>query len=98
LSGATVGGVTGLMVGGGIGGTFGMLKEGFLEFHPFAGPGGMPLTPASCAREAAVKRDVVSATANTLATKSDLSFAGFSRLPMGFLPALSMILWAQLSQ
>ena len=33
-----VGGVTGLIVGGGIGGTCGALKEGFLEFHPFAGP------------------------------------------------------------
>jgi hypothetical protein len=78
LSGATVGGVTGLIVGGGIGGTCGVLKEGFLEFHPFAGPGGMPLTPASCAREADV-----SATASNippLPTKSDLTFAGAIRL------------------
>jgi hypothetical protein len=100
LSGETVvGGVTGLIVGGGIGGNCGALKEGFLEFHPFAGPGGMPLTPASCAREA----DVSATARNTLplirlATKSDLSVAGFSRLPMGLLPAPSMILRAQLSQ
>jgi len=86
LSGATVVGVTGLIVGGGIGGgIFGALKEGFLEFHPFAGPGGMPLTPASCAREAAARRDVSATASNTLPlirppTKSDLSFAGAIRL------------------
>jgi hypothetical protein len=81
LSGATAVGVTGLIVGGGIGGGIaGALKEGFLEFHPFAGPGGMPLTPASCAREAAARTEVSAAASNTLPlirlpTKSDLSFA-----------------------
>jgi hypothetical protein len=79
LSGAAVGGITGLIVGGGIGGGIcGKLKEGFLAFHPFAGPGGMPLTPASCAREADV-----SATANKMLplmpTQSDLSSAGAIR-------------------
>jgi hypothetical protein len=67
LSGATVVGITGLIVGGGIGGgIFGKLKEGFLEFHPFAGPGGMPLTPASCAREAAARVDASATASNTL--------------------------------
>ena len=65
-------------MGGGIGGGIcGKLKEGLLEFHPFAGPGGMPLTPAFCAKEA----DVSATASNTLPlmrlpTKSDLSFAG----------------------
>jgi len=82
LSGATVVGVTGLIVGGGIGGGIvGALKEGFLEFHPFAGPGGMPLTPASCAREAAARKDASATASNILPlvrlrTKSALSFAG----------------------
>jgi hypothetical protein len=106
LSGATVVGVTGLIVGGGIGGGIvGALKEGFLEFHPFAGPGGMPLTPASCAREAAARTDVSATASNTLPlirlpTKSDLSFAGAIRLDQleGLFPTLSMILRAQLSQ
>src|SRR3989441_8225163 len=51
----TVGGITGLMVGGGIAGTLaalpmplGSLTEPFGP-RAFAGPGGMPLTPASCA-------------------------------------------------
>jgi hypothetical protein len=85
LSGATAGGVTGLIVGGGIGGGFGILREGFLEFHPFAGPGGMPLTPASCAREAAARTDVSATASNALPlirllTKRDFSFAGVIRL------------------
>jgi hypothetical protein len=94
LSGAAVGGITGLIVGGGIGGGIcGKLKEGFLEFHPFAGPAGMPLTPAFCAREV----DVSATASNTLplilpTTKSNC------RSPMGLLPALSMLLRAQLSQ
>ena len=80
MNGATVVGITGLIVGGGIEGTFAVLKEGFLEFHPFAGPGGMPLTPASCAREAAARTNVSATASKTLrlirlSTKSDLSFA-----------------------
>ena len=65
-------------MGGGIGGGIcGKSKEGFLEFHPFAGPGGMPLTPAFCAKVA----DVSATASNTvplmrLSTKSDLSIAG----------------------
>jgi hypothetical protein len=95
-------GVTGLIVGGGIGGIFGALKEGFLEFHPFAGPGGMPLTPASCAREAVARTDVNAIASTTpplirLPTKSDLC-CSFSRSPIGLLPSLSMILRPQLSQ
>jgi hypothetical protein len=93
LSGATVGGVTGLIVGGGIGGGIcGKLKEGFLEFHPFAGPGGMPLTPAFCAKEADVSAIASKTLPLILPTKSDC------RSPMGLLPALSMLLRAQLSQ
>jgi len=55
VGGDTVGGITGLMVGGGIAGTLaalpmplGSLTEPFGP-RAFAGPGGMPLTPASWA-------------------------------------------------
>jgi hypothetical protein len=57
--GAMLGGVTGVMVGGGGAGTLAALPmpEGSLSepFSPRAlpGPGGMPLTPASCAGTAA---------------------------------------------
>jgi hypothetical protein len=82
----------GLIVGGGIAGSIcGKLKEGFLEFHPFAGPGGMPLTPTFCAREA----DVSATASNTLPLRPTKSHC---RSPMGLLPTLSMLPWAQLSQ
>jgi len=55
----TVGGITGVMVGGGIAGTLaalpmplGSLTEP-LSPRAFAGPGRMPLTPASCAGDLA---------------------------------------------
>ena len=50
-----VGGITGLMAGGGIAGTLAALPMPLgsliepLGPRAFAGPGGMPLTPASCA-------------------------------------------------
>ena len=57
--GDTVGGITGLIAGGGIAGTLaalpmplGSLTEP-LSPRAFAGPGGMPLTPASCAGDLA---------------------------------------------
>ena len=93
LSGAAAGGITGLIVGGGIGGGIcGKLREGFLEFHPFAGPGGMPLTPTFCAKEADVSATASNTLPLILPTKSDC------RSPMGLLPALSMLPRALLSQ
>jgi hypothetical protein len=59
VDGDTVGGLTGLMAGGGIAGTRAALPMplgSFSEpFNPraFAGPGGMPLTPASWAGDLA---------------------------------------------
>jgi len=77
LSGETVvGGVTGLIVGGGIGGTCGALKEGFLEFHPFAGPRRNAAYARVLGEGGGCKRDSKQYTDADLATKSDLSLAG----------------------
>src|SRR5258708_416378 len=74
VGGDTVGGITGLMAGGGIAGTraalpmpLGSLIE---PFNPraFAGPGGMPLTPASWAGDlAGAARTPNTVTASTAA-------------------------------
>jgi len=70
LSGATVVGVTGLIAGCGSDGIFAALPMPLgsliepLRPLTFPGPGGTPLTPASCAREAVARR-VANAAANT---------------------------------